>query len=89
MESPVSVSEKQTTIRTNSISFFVSATLQLMVVLIPLFQIFLSFIGRVTYPDHLIYGEFDDETVAKLVASPVGDKDRKAWKMHDGSIHTF
>ena len=41
-----------------------------------------------TYPDYLIHGEFDDETVAKLVASPEGDEFRLAWKMHDGLIQT-
>ena len=42
-----------------------------------------------TYPDYLIHGKFDDETVASLVASPEGDEFRKAWKMHDGSIQTL
>ena len=40
------------------------------------------------YPDYLIHGEFYDGTVAKLVASPEGDEDSNAWKIHDGSIQT-
>ena len=42
-----------------------------------------------TYADHLIYGEFNDASIATIDASPEGDEDNKVWKMHDGSIQTF
>ena len=41
------------------------------------------------YPDYLVHGEFNDRTVAKLLATEEDDDDSKAWKIHDGSIQTF
>ena len=89
MESLVSVSDTQTPTRTSSIYFYESTTSQLMVVLIPLFHIFLTFIGHVTFPDHLIHGEFHDASIARIDASPEGDNGYKVWEMHDGSFRTY
>ena len=89
MESLVSVLDNQITIRTNSTFTFVSTTLQPMVVLILLFQILIYFKGHVTYTDHLIYGEFNDETVAKLVPSPVALTGYEAHMMHDERVGTY
>ena len=60
-----------------------------MVVLIQLFQILIYFIGHVTYTDNLIYGEFNDETITKLIPSPAGLEGYEAHLMHDNSIQTF
>ena len=42
-----------------------------------------------TYTDHLIYGEFNDETVAKLVPSPVALTGYEAQMMHDSRLGTY
>ncbi len=48
-----------------------------------------------TYPENLIYGEFNDETVAKLVVTDSEDKDQPVDKDHswlmmfDGSFQTY
>ena len=42
------------------------------------------------YPDHLIYGEFEDETVAKLAKpSSLGTMGKRPWRMHDDSFETY
>ena len=42
------------------------------------------------YPDHLIYGEFEDETVAKLAKpSSLGTLGKRPWRMHDDSFETY
>ena len=89
MESLVSVSDNHITIQTSSTFTFVPTTLQQMVVLILLFQILIYFKGHVTYTDHLIYGEFNDETVAKLVPSPVALTGYEAHFMHDIGLRTY
>ena len=89
MESLVSVSVNQITIRIIITSTFAQTPWQLKVGPILLFGVFDFFIGHVMYPDHLIYGEFEDETVAKLVPSFGGTLGKRAWRMHDDSFQTY
>ena len=42
-----------------------------------------------TYTDNLIYGEFNDETIAKLVSSPVALTGYEAHMMHDSGFGTY
>ena len=42
-----------------------------------------------TYTDNLIYGEFNDETIAKLVSSPVALTGYEAHMMHDSKLGTY
>ena len=42
-----------------------------------------------TYTDNLIYGEFNDETIAKLVPSPVALTGYEAHRMYDSTFGTY